>query len=77
VIFVKIIELSFQKSISCLQYSIFYALLQEFDRKECAQIVQNAENRQNLLKRGKIYVIINWVSLETQMNFAKFPKGER
>ena len=40
------------------------------------QIVQNAEIRQNLLKKAADYAIINWVNLETRQIFAKFPKGE-
>ena len=40
------------------------------------QIVQNAEIRQNLLKKAADYAIINWVNLETRQIFAKFPEGE-
>lgn len=40
------------------------------------QIVQNAEIRQNLLKKAADYAIIDWANLETRQIFAKFPKGE-
>lgn len=40
------------------------------------QIVQNAKNRQNLLKKAAEYAIINWAKLEAPQIFAKLPKGE-